>query len=212
MKWFLGGFAAMVLGSVFLMPHTAAGQPAGGGSKVGTNPGGVKSGRDLAPAVGHELAAFSGGCFWGTEDYFRNVKGVVATAVGYTGGVTDRPTYEDVCSHTTRHAESVLVEFDPKVISYPNLIREFWKAHDPTQMNRQGPDYGDQYRTAIWTFSKAQTQLAMMAIEKQQKFETEKIVTTVSRAPKFWIAEDYHQQYDEKTGRHSCPAPRKIGG
>src|SRR3954464_1272452 len=106
-------------------------------TKVGTDPGHAADGTPLAPAAGHELAAFAEGCFWGSENTFRHVKGVVATAVGYTGGRTDRPTYEDVSSHTTGHAETVLVEFDPKVVSYAELLRVFWATHDPTTKDRQ---------------------------------------------------------------------------
>jgi peptide-methionine (S)-S-oxide reductase len=107
----------------------------------------------LIPHEGTALAAFAAGCFWGVEDNFRQVPGVVATAVGYTGGHTEAPTYPVVCSHTTGHAETVLVEFEPKVVTYETLLNVFFKNHDPTTKNRQGPDIGDQYRSAVFTFS-----------------------------------------------------------
>lgn len=176
--------------------------------KVGTNPGGVGHGTPLKSAPGHGLAAFSGGCFWGTENFFRHVTGVVATAVGYTGGKLLNPTYEDVCTHTTGHAETVLIEFDPKVISYSNLLGKFWDAHDPTTPDRQGPDVGSNYRSAIWTFSDKQYKEAIASKAADQKKEGAPITTTIKPAEPFWVAEDYHQQYDEKTGNNSCPAPR----
>src|SRR5262249_20128115 len=123
---------------------------------VGTDPGGVGAGTPLQPKAGHALAAFAAGCFWGVEDTFRQVPGVTATAVGFTGGHTKSPTYETVCSHTTGHAETVLVEFDPKLVSYDDLLRVFFMNHDPTTKNRQGPDVGDQYRSAVFTFDDGQ--------------------------------------------------------
>src|SRR5512139_2009094 len=137
-------------------PSVAEAVPAAPKSSVGTDPGGVGMGTPLTPKPGNELAAFAGGCFWGTEDTFRHFPGVVATAVGYTGGHTANPTYEDVCSHTTGHAETVLVEFDPKAVTYEHLLDVFFENHDPTTMNRQGPDVGSQYRSEVFTFSKAQ--------------------------------------------------------
>src|ERR1051325_1255508 len=136
--------------------------------RVGTNPGKVGNGTPLTPAAGHELAAFAGGCFWGVEDAFRKVRGVTATAVGYTGGHTKDPTYPKVCEHDTGHAETVLNEFDPKVVSYEKLLRAFFEIHDPTTPNRQGPDIGDQYRSAIFTFSPAQAEAAKKVISKEQ--------------------------------------------
>jgi peptide-methionine (S)-S-oxide reductase len=177
--------------------------------RVGVDPGGVGMGTPLKAREGNELAAFAGGCFWGTEDTFRQVPGVVATAVGYTGGTTKNPTYEDVCSHTTGHAETVLVEFDPKKVSYDQLLDVFFKSHDPTTLNRQGPDVGDQYRSEVFTFSDAQAASAKSAIEKAQAKLGKKVVTRVGPIPAFYKAEEYHQQYDEKTGRHSCPLPQR---
>ena len=169
-------------------------------SSAGTNPGHAGEGTPLTPEPGHELAAFAEGCFWGSENTFRHVAGVTATAVGYTGGHTESPTYESVCTHTTGHAETVLVEFDPKVVSYRELVRVFYKTHDPTTKNRQGPDVGDQYRSAIFTFSDAQAKTAAEVIVEEQPKLTRPITTEVSTIPKFYMAEGYHQQYDEKIG------------
>jgi peptide-methionine (S)-S-oxide reductase len=180
---------------------------------VGTDPGHAGDGTPLAPAKGHELAAFAEGCFWGSEDTFRHVAGVTATAVGYSGGHTENPTYESVCSHTTGHAETVLVEFDPAQVSYDKLLQTFWNSHDPTTKNRQGPDVGDQYRSAIFTFSPEQAKTAQASLAAEQKNYDKPITTEVRPIGVFYKAEDYHQQYDEKTGRHSCPLPpRKNKG
>jgi len=179
---------------------------------VGTDPGHVGRGTPLAPRDGNMLAAFAAGCFWGVEDTFRQVPGVVATAVGYTGGHTDDPTYEEVCRHKSGHAETVLVEFDPTKVSYETLLNVFFKNHDPTQLNRQGPDYGDQYRSAIFTFSPEQDKAAHVAMAKEDAVRNKKVVTAISPIGKFWKAEDYHQQYDEKTGTHSCPTPKGLDG
>lgn len=185
---------------------TAAAAPHG----VGGDPGHVGRGTALAPREGNALAAFAAGCFWGVEDTFRQVPGVVATAVGYTGGRTDDPTYETVCSHTTAHAETVLIEFDPKRVSYDTLLNVFFKNHDPTQLNRQGPDHGDQYRSAIFTFSPEQETAARAAKAREDAARNKQVVTVISPIARFWKAEDYHQQYDEKTGTHSCPSPKGL--
>jgi peptide-methionine (S)-S-oxide reductase len=177
--------------------------------KVGANPGHAGAGTPLAPAQGHQLAAFAEGCFWGSEDTFRHVPGVVATAVGYSGGHTKSPSYEDVCTHTTGHAETVLVEFDPTQVTYPALLRVFWDSHDPTTLNRQGPDDGDQYRSAIFTFSPEEESAARASLADEAKHYKSAITTQIQPIGPFWKAEDYHQQYDEKTGRHSCPLPAK---
>jgi peptide-methionine (S)-S-oxide reductase len=176
---------------------------------VGTQPGHAGKGTPLTPETGHQLAAFAEGCFWGSEDTFRHVAGVTATAVGYSGGTTQNPSYEDVCSHTTAHAETVLVEFDPAKVTYAQLLRTFWDSHDPTTMNRQGPDYGDQYRSAIFTFSPEEDVAARASMAAEQKSYKTPIVTQIQPAGVFWKAEEYHQQYDEKTGRHSCPIPNR---
>jgi peptide-methionine (S)-S-oxide reductase len=180
--------------------------------QIGTDPGHAGDGTPLAPASGHELAAFAEGCFWGSEDTFRHVPGVVATAVGYTGGHTAHPTYDDVSSHTTGHAETVLVEFDPAKVSYQELLRDFWESHNPTTGNRQGPDVGDQYRSAIFTFSPDQERVAKASMLEEQKRHDAKITTEIRPIGPFYKAEAYHQQYDEKTGRHSCPLPRRVKG
>lgn len=179
-------------------------------SKVGIKPGGVEMSAKAAlkPKPGDELAEFSGGCFWGTEEAFRKVPGVVATAVGYTGGHTKNPTYEEVCTHTTGHAETVLVEFDPKKVSYGKLVDYFWAVHDPAQADGQGPNLGDNYRSAIWTFGPEQQKTAAASLAAQERKEHSRFVTTVKPTETFWLAERYHQQYDEKTGTNSCPPPR----
>jgi len=172
---------------------------------VGTSPGQVGRGTPLTAASGHELAAFAAGCFWGVEDAFRRVPGVTATAVGYTGGHTPDPTYARVCEHDTGHAETVLIEFDPKRVSYARLLDIFFEIHDPTTLNRQGPDYGDQYRSAIFTQSPAQEQAARAALVRAQHKQSQRIVTQVSPLQPFYRAEDHHQQYAERTGSHGCP-------
>jgi len=182
--------------------NAAAAEPA---TKVGTDPGHVGRGTPLTARPGHELAAFAAGCFWGVEDAFRHVPGVTATAVGYTDGHTPDPTYERVCQHDTGYAETVLLEFDPKKVSYDRLLDIFFEIHDPTTLNRQGPDYGDQYRSAIFTFSVAQDQAAHAAMARAQKKESGKIVTEIAPLKPFYRAEDYHQQYAERTGTHGCP-------
>jgi len=177
---------------------------------VGTNPGGVGAGTPLAAAAGHELAAFAEGCFWGSENTFRHVRGVTATAVGYSGGHTDLPTYEAVSSHTTGHAETVLVEFDPKVVSYRELLRVFWESHDPTTKDRQGPDVGSNYRSAIFTFSPEQAASARTSEAEEQKRHQRPVTTEIRAIGRFYKAEEYHQQYDEKSGTESCPLPERA--
>ncbi|HEY2405396.1 MAG TPA: peptide-methionine (S)-S-oxide reductase MsrA [Polyangiaceae bacterium] len=177
---------------------------------VGTNPGHVGAGTPLSPDPGHQLAAFAAGCFWGVEDMFRQVPGVISTAVGYSGGHTDNPTYPSVCTHTTGHAETVLIEFDPKRVSYDTLLNVFFKNHDPTTKNRQGPDVGDQYRSEIFTFSPEEEAAAKQARTHEQADHKQPITTLIEPMGRFWKAEDYHQQYDEKTGTHSCPLPRGL--
>ncbi|MGA3294535.1 MAG: peptide-methionine (S)-S-oxide reductase MsrA [Candidatus Acidiferrales bacterium] len=154
-------------------------------------------------------AVFAAGCFWGVEDAFRQVKGVTSTAVGYTGGQTKNPTYKEVCTDTTGHAEAVEVEFDPAQVSYRELLAVFFQSHDPTQLNRQGPDYGKQYRSAIF-FQDAEQEAAAReskaALEKAEIFKRP-IVTQIAPAAEFYRAEDYHQQYFEKQGIRSCHLP-----
>jgi len=153
-----------------------------------------------------EKAMFGAGCFWGVEAAFRKVDGVVGTAVGYSGGKTENPTYEDVCSHTTGHAEVVLVTFDPAVVSYEALLDVFWRCHDPTQVNRQGPDVGSQYRSAIY-FHDAEQESAAWASRKERQRSgrfKRRIVTEIEPAGAFYEAEEYHQQYLEKRGLATC--------
>jgi len=154
-----------------------------------------------------EKALFAAGCFWGVQYYFDQVPGVVSTTVGYTGGHTENPTYEDVCSHTTGHAEAVMIQFDPSKVSYGTLVKQFFHMHDPTQLNRQGPDVGDSYRSAIFYFSDQQKELAEQVRDAvQPKFE-QPIVTQIVPAGRFYEAEDYHQKYAERTGRGMCHIP-----
>ena len=174
-------------------------------ARVGTDPGHAGQGTPLTAQPGHDLAAFAAGCFWGVEDAFRHVPGVTATAVGYTGGHTKNPTYPSVCEHDTGHAETVLVEFDPKRVSYSRLLDIFFEIHDPTTLNRQGPDYGDQYRSAVFTQTPEQAQAAHAAQTRAQKKQPDKIVTEITSLKAFYRAEDYHQQYAERTGSHGCP-------
>jgi peptide-methionine (S)-S-oxide reductase len=153
-----------------------------------------------------ETATFAAGCFWGVEENFRNVKGVVSTSVGYTGGETNNPTYEEVCTDKTGHVEAVKIEFDPKVISYDDLLRIFFKSHDPTTLNRQGPDVGKQYRSAIFFHSDKQKETALAVkqeLEKSGKF-TGSIVTEIMKAGEFFEAEEYHQKYYMKKGLKGC--------
>ena len=193
--------------SVAQSPPPHAAKPTIGAPTVGTNPGHVKDGGALAPLPGHELAAFAEGCFWGAENTFRHVPGVVATAVGYTGGRTSNPTYESVSSHRTGHAETVLIEFDPERVTYAQLLDRFWQSHDPTTKDRQGPDVGDNYRSAIFTFSVAQTRAARASMAAMQRRLARPITTEISPIGHFYVAEGYHQQYDERHGVESCPLP-----
>ncbi len=153
-----------------------------------------------------ETATFAAGCFWGVEVTFRNVDGVVDAAVGYTGGHTENPTYKEVCTDTTGHAEAVEVEFDPDRVSYEELLEVFWTAHDPTQLNRQGPDFGKQYRSAIFFHSPEQEEAAKRSKEKLDASGrlSRPIVTEIVPASTFWRAEEYHQRYLEKRGQATC--------
>ncbi len=153
-----------------------------------------------------EKAMFGAGCFWGVEAAFRKVKGVTSTAVGYSGGSFPNPTYEDVCTGRTGHAEVVMVEFDPSQVNYENLLGVLWECHDPTTLNRQGPDIGSQYRSAVFFFNSEQETLAKVSKEALQKSGRygRDIVTEVTPASEFYVAEDYHQQYLEKRGSASC--------
>jgi peptide-methionine (S)-S-oxide reductase len=147
-----------------------------------------------------EQATFGAGCFWGVEYVFRRVPGVSDVQVGYSGGMTPNPTYEEVCSHTTGHAEVAQITFDPDMVSYEQLLEVFWAMHDPTQVDRQGPDIGDQYRSVIFTHSDDQAEMAEKSKERaQQRFE-KKIATQIQPLAAFYPAEGYHQAYYEKNG------------
>lgn len=163
-----------------------------------------------APAKGEvkmEKATFAAGCFWGVEAEFRDVKGVKDAVVGYTGGAIPNPSYEQVCTHATGHAEAVEITFDPGVVSYAQLLDVFWKIHDPTQVNRQGPDIGDNYRSAIFCHTPEQLKAAKASrdkLEHDKTFGDRKIATQIVAAAPFYRAEEYHQRYLEKHGRAKC--------
>jgi len=151
-------------------------------------------------------ATFGAGCFWGVEAAFRQIDGVTATAVGYEGGTLENPTYEDVCSHTTGHAEVVEVTYDPERVSYEELLEVFWGKHNPTQLNRQGWDVGDQYRSVIFFHDeeqRADAERSKAELGASGRYR-QPVVTVIEPAQTFYRAEDYHQQYLEKRGRSSC--------
>jgi peptide-methionine (S)-S-oxide reductase len=153
-----------------------------------------------------EKATIGAGCFWGVEELFRNVKGVKSATSGYAGGTTENPSYEQVCSHTTGHAEVVQVEFDPDEVTYDQLLDVFWSNHDPTTLNRQGPDVGSQYRSVVFYHSpeqKAATEAKKAELDRAGRFRRP-IVTQIEPAPTFYRAEEYHQQYLRKHGRSHC--------
>ena len=153
-----------------------------------------------------EKATFGAGCFWGVEATFRQIPGVVATAVGYAGGTLDNPSYKDVCTDRTGHAEVVEVEYDASKVKYEDLLKVFWQNHDPTTLNRQGPDVGTQYRSAIFYHTPEQQKAAQASKEALERSKTFRrpIVTQIEPAGHFWRAEDYHQQYLEKRGLAHC--------
>lgn len=151
-----------------------------------------------------QTATFAAGCFWGVEAAFAQIPGVISAVSGYTGGTTQSPTYREVCGHRTGHAEAVEVTFDPGVVGYEQLLSAFWSIHDPTQLNRQGPDVGDQYRSAIFTHSPEQQRLAEASRDAEGAKYSRPIVTQILPAPAFWRAEEYHQRYFEKNGGAAC--------
>ena len=157
-------------------------------------------------------ATFGAGCFWGVEAAFRQLQGVTRTRVGYSGGTLENPTYEDVCSHTTGHAEVVEVAYDPEQVSYEQLLDVFWHKHDPTQLNRQGWDIGDNYRSVVFFHEDEQREAALRSKAEEQANWRAPIVTQIEPAQTFYEAEDYHHQYLEKRGRSSCtPALARTG-
>lgn len=154
-----------------------------------------------------QKAMFAAGCFWGVQYYFDQIPGVMKTSVGYSGGHTENPTYEEVCRHTTGHAEAVLIEFDSELVHYETLVKHFYRMHDPTQLNRQGPDVGDSYRSAIFYFDDAQKATAQRVRDEVQPNFKQPIVTQIEKAGQFYEAEDYHQKFAERTGRGMCHIP-----
>ena len=153
-----------------------------------------------------QTAILAAGCFWGVQDYFDQVPGVIETEVGYIGGHVANPSYQMVCAHTTGHAEAVKIVFEPRKVSYQTLLDHFFRLHDPTQLNRQGPDIGDNYRSAIFYLDEAQKKLAQAKIDELDKTGAYKkpIVTTLEPAGHWWPAEGYHQKYVAKTGIGAC--------
>ena len=161
-----------------------------------------------------EKATFGAGCFWGVEQFFREVPGVIDAVSGYAGGAVDHPTYKQVCTDETGHAEVVEMTFDPAIVSYATLVDLFFKMHDPTTLNRQGPDVGTQYRSAIFTHSPEQERVARARLEAAARSGRYRrpIVTTIEPAATFWRAEDYHQRYFEKHGGHCHVSYAEVAG
>ncbi|ESQ40681.1 hypothetical protein EUTSA_v10014609mg [Eutrema salsugineum] len=172
------------------------------------------------PAPGNQFAEFAAGCFWGVELAFQRIPGVTETEVGYTHGISHNPTYEDVCTNTTNHAEVVRVQYDPNECTYETLLDLFWSRHDPTTLNRQGKLVGAQYRSGIYFYTAEQEKLARESLENEQKKLEKKIVTEILPAKKFYKAEEYHQHYLAKGGRYgnaqspakSCKDPIRCYG
>jgi peptide-methionine (S)-S-oxide reductase len=206
------GFGLFSVAIVHSMGSVLVGALPTGSAAYGTTPRGLyktkQAPKELPPT---EVAAFSAGCFWGVEAEFRKEPGVVATAVGFSGGHTENPSYEQVCTGRTGHAETVMVEYDPKKVSYAHLLDLFWNLHDPTTKNRQGPDVGEQYRSIIFFFTPEQQAEAVASRDHLQKSGelSSPIVTEIIPASPFYQAEAYHQQYVEKGGYASCHVRRK---
>jgi methionine-S-sulfoxide reductase len=160
----------------------------------------------VEPQKNAEAALFAAGCFWGVEERFGTIEGVLETEVGYTGGTTENPTYKDICYKKTGHAEAVRVVYDPSIISYHNLVKIFYKMHDPTTKDRQGPDVGDQYRSAIFYLTEEQESIALSYTEQLDKSNhfPRPIVTEITKASKFFLAEVYHQKYFQKNPDSGC--------
>lgn len=154
-----------------------------------------------------QVALFAAGCFWGVQYYFDQVPGVLSTTAGYTGGRTANPTYEDLHYHDTGHAEAVRIEFDPEQVAYGTLLKQFFRMHDPTTLNRQGPDVGTQYRSAVFYTSQQQHHDAVQARNEHQQRIGKPVVTQIERATTFYPAEEYHQKFTEKTGMGMCHVP-----
>ena len=154
-----------------------------------------------------EKALFAAGCFWGVQYYFDQVPGVVKTTAGYTGGHTKNPSYDDIATRTTGHAEAILIEFDPEKVSYEVLVKQFFRMHDPTQLDRQGPDVGDEYRSAIFYFDQEQHKVAVQIRNATQRQLNKPVVTAIERADSFYEAETYHQKFSEHTGLGICHIP-----
>jgi peptide-methionine (S)-S-oxide reductase len=172
--------------------------------RVSTSPQPSDLRRTAARPDAAQIATFAAGCFWGVEAAFREIEGVLKTRVGYTGGDTPDPTYEQVCGHGTGHAEAVEVSFDPAQVSYEQLLEAFWRIHNPTTRDRQGWDVGSQYRSAIFVHDAEQASLAVESRDQEQANVRRPIVTEITPAGPFYEAEDYHQQYFEKQGRAAC--------
>lgn len=187
-------------------------------ASVGTQPGGVTlfaSTKTVPLHEGLEVATFAAGCFWGVEDAFRQLDGVKATAVGYSGGKTKNPTYKEVCYTDTGHAEAIRIEFDPKKLSYKELVEFFFDIHNPAQVGGQGPDWGDQYRSVVFTHNEAQMKIAKTVRDATAVSLKKTVVTQIVPEATFYMAEDYHQQYNMKNGSAACPIPvrrSKTGG
>ena len=156
-----------------------------------------------------QIAIFAAGCFWGVQDYIDHIDGVLATRVGYTGGSLPNPTYEDVCYNNTGHAEALEIKFDDSIVSYETLLRQFLYLHDPTQVGGQGPDIGDQYRSAIFYTNDNQKTKAEQILKEASKEYSKPIATEITSASTFYEAEDYHQKFVAKTGRGACHRPFK---